>query len=233
MPTRTSLKNTQFLAYKPAERPIVWAGKDRGIWFKEAINQTFLIYNSAWVISLINSVWVVYATSSLPNMDQAGTDFSEMSSHQPVLITSFLPNGDWNGWSKLHQEKLNKTLRTSREGRKLDPSWNDTSRRRQDVIWLLSGNSTSPIFRALICKLICGWQRQAWVWEWILDVIWCLTPSSFADWSLIGNEGAAFPLWGRQGRWQLEHMDMENESRYDVLTGTARSTHSNHKLHFT
>lgn len=99
------------------------------------------------------------------------------------------------------------SLRTSREGRKLDPSWNDTSRRRQDVIWLLSGNSTSPIFRALICKLICGWQRQAWVWERILDVIRCLTPSSFVDWSLIGNEGAAFPLWGRQGRWQLEHMD--------------------------
>lgn len=80
-----------------------------------------------------------------------------------------------------------KSLRTSREGRKLDPSWNDTSRRRQDVIWLLSGNSTSPIFRAFICKLICGWQRQAWVWERILDVIQCLTPSSFADWSLIGN----------------------------------------------
>lgn len=31
-------------------------------------------------------------------------------------------------------------------------------------------------------------------------VIRCLTPSSFVDWSLIGNEGAAFPLWGRQGR---------------------------------
>lgn len=174
----------------------------------EAINQTLLVYNSDWVISLINYVWVVHETSSLSNVDQAGTDFSDTGSHQPLLISSVLLNGDWNGWSKLNREKLKQnSLRTSREGRKLDPSWNNASRRRQDVIWLLSGNSTSPIFRALICKLICGWQRQAWVWERILDVIRCLAPSSFVDWSIIGNESAAFPLWGRQGRWQLEHMD--------------------------
>lgn len=98
---------------------------------------------------------------------------------------------------------------TSRGGRKLDPTWKYTSRRWQDVIWLLSGSSTSPIFRVLICKLICGWQLQAWVWERILDVIRCLIPSWFVDWSLIGKESAAFPLWGRQGRWQLEHMDRE------------------------
>lgn len=118
-------------------------------------------------------------------------------------------NVDWNGWSKLKQGKPTNSPCTSRRGRKLDPTWKYTSRRGQDVIWLLSGNSTSPIFRVLICKLICGWQRQAWVWERILDVIRCLTPSWFVDWSLIGKESAAFPLWGRQGRWQLEHMDRE------------------------
>lgn len=98
---------------------------------------------------------------------------------------------------------------TSRGGRKLAPTWKYTSRCWQDVIWLLSGSSTSPIFRALICKLICGWQLRAWVWERILDVIRCLIPSWFVDWSLIGKESTAFPLWGRQGRWQLEHMDRE------------------------
>lgn len=85
------------------------------------------------------------------------------------------------------------SVRTSREGRKMNPSWKNTSRHRQDVIGFLSGNSTSPIFRVLICKLICDWQRQAWVWERILDVIRCLTPSRFVDWSLIGNESAVFP----------------------------------------
>lgn len=114
---------------------------------------------------------------------------------------------EMDGQSSTRKKNQLNSLCTSREGRKLNPSWNDTSRRRQDVIWLLSGNSTSPIFRALICKLICGWQRQAWVRERILDVIRCLTPSWFVDWSLIGNEGAAFPLWGRHGRRQLEHMD--------------------------
>jgi len=86
---------------------------------------------------------------------------------------------------------------TSREGRKLDPSWNSTSRQWQDVIWL-SVNSYSLVFRALICKLICGWQRQTRVWKRILDVIRCLTTSSFVDWGLIGNEWAAFPLWCKQ-----------------------------------
>jgi len=111
----------------------------------------------------------------------------------------------------------------------------------QDVIWLLSGNSASPIFRALICKLICGWQRQAWVWERILDVIWCLTPSSFVDWSLIGNEGAAFPLWGRQGRWRLEHIDWKwvplwwfnGESKKQPLRATNFNPYSWRKTHQT
>lgn len=110
--------------------------------------------------------------------------------------------------------------------RKLHPSWKNKSRRRQDVIWLLSGNSASPIFRALIWKLICGWQRRAWVGERILDVIRRLTPSSFVDWSLIGNESTAFPLWGRQGRWQLEHMDWKWVSVWCFC-----STQT-HKLHF-
>lgn len=118
---------------------------------------------------------------------------------------------------------------TSRGGRKLDPTWKYTSRRWQDVIWLLSGNSTSPIFRVLICKLICGWQLRAWVWERILDVIRCLIPSWFVDWSLIGKESAAFPLWGRQGRWQLEHMDREWVSvifPYNAEVQTLRPTAS-------
>lgn len=108
-----------------------------------------------------------------------------------------------------NRENSTRSPCTSRGGRKLDPTWKYTSRCWQDVIWLLSGSSTSPIFRALICKLICGWQLRAWVWERILDVIRCLVPSWFVDWSLIGKESAAFPLWGRQGRWQLEHMDRE------------------------
>lgn len=156
-------------------------------------------------------------------MDQAERDFSDMRSHQPVLITSLLSKWrlKWMVESQPGKTQLNSVC-TSKEGRKQDPSWNATSRRRQDVIWLLSGNSTSLIFRALICKLICGWQRQTWVWERILDVIWCLTPSSFVDLSLIGNEGATLPLWGRQGRWRLEHTDWK---RVHVLTWTARSTY--------
>lgn len=118
------------------------------------------------------------------------------------------------------------SVRTSMGSRKLHPSWKNKSRRRQDVIWLLSGNSASPIFRALIWKLICGWQRQAWVGERILDVIRRLTPSSFVDWSLIGNESTTFPLWGRQGRWQLEHMDWK---RVSVWCFCSTQTH---KLHF-
>lgn len=42
-----------------------------------AINQTFRHHNSAWVISLIKSVWVFPATSSLLNMGQTGIDFTE------------------------------------------------------------------------------------------------------------------------------------------------------------
>lgn len=126
-------------------------------------------------------------------MEQAGTDFSEMSLDNRALFRREIK---MDGRSSA-MKNLTK-LHTSRGGRKLDPSWSDTSRRRQDVIRLLSGNSTSPIFRALICELICGWQRQAWACERILDIIRCLTPSSFVDLSLIGNEGAAFPLWGTQ-----------------------------------
>lgn len=44
---------------------------------EEAINQTFRHHNSAWVISLIKSVWVFPATSSLLNMGQTGIDFTE------------------------------------------------------------------------------------------------------------------------------------------------------------
>lgn len=32
-----------------------------------------------------------------------------------------------------------------------------------------------------------------------MDVIRCLTTSLLLDWSLIGNEGAAFSLWGSWG----------------------------------
>lgn len=107
----------------------------------------------------------------------------------------------WMVESQPDKAQLN-SLHTSRGGRKWNPSWNGTSRHRQDVIRLLSGNSNSPIFTALICKLIYGWQRQAWVWKRILDVIRCLATSSFTNWSLIGNEDDAYPLWGRRGgRW--------------------------------
>lgn len=40
-------------------------------------------------------------------------------------------------------------LRTSRDGRKLDPSWTDASRRRQDVASLLSGKRDFSRLRSL------------------------------------------------------------------------------------
>lgn len=166
---------------------------------EEAINQTFLNHNSAWVLSLINSVWVP-ATSSLLNMGQTGIDFTE-NEFSSARLNNYLSSQLKLKW--MVEAQTGKTqldcLHTQRERRKLDPSWNDASRKRQDVIQLLSGNSNSPIFRVLICKLICGWQRQAWLWKRILDVIWCLSTSSLVDWSLIGNEGTAFSLWGSQG----------------------------------
>lgn len=165
-----------------------------------AINQTFRHHNSAWVISLIKSVWVFPATSSLLNMGQTGIDFTEneFSSARHINYLSSQLKLKWMVEAQTGKTQLD-CLHTQRERRKLDPSWNDASRKRQDVIQLLSGNSNSPIFRVLICKLICGWQRQAWVWKRILDVIWCLSTSSLGDWSLIGNEGTAFSLWGSQG----------------------------------
>lgn len=132
---------------------------------EEAINQTFRHHNSAWVISLIKSVWVFPATSSLLNMGQTGIDFTEneFSSARHINYLS-------------SQLKLKWMVEAQTGKTQLD-----------------------PIFRVLICKLICGWQRQAWVWKRILDVIWCLSTSSLGDWSLIGNEGTAFSLWGSQG----------------------------------
>lgn len=166
----------------------------RTLW--EAINQTFVVYNSDQVMSLINYVWVVRETSSLSNMGQTGTDFSHVGSHQPALISSLLRFADWNGQWKLNlQQKLNQTLSAHQERA---GSWIQVGTTHQDAGRMLFGcylaTRRLPIFRALICKLICGWQRQAWVWERILDVIRCLAPSSFVDWSLIGNESAALPL---------------------------------------
>lgn len=137
---------------------------------------------------------------------QASVSLAFISLSQYVALSWMLIETD--GQSS-NRKNSTRSPCTSRGGRKLGPTWKYTSRCWQDVIWLLSGSSTSPIFRALICKLICGWQLRAWVWERILDVIRCLIPSWFVDWSLIGKESAAFPLWGKQGRWQLEHMDRE------------------------
>lgn len=186
------------LANKPCSQANCVGSKEKKR--EEAINQTFRHHNSAWVISLIKSVWVFPATSSLLNMGQTGIDFTEneFSSARHINYLSSQLKLKWMVEAQTGKTQLD-CLHTQRERRKLDPSWNDASRKRQDVIQLLSGNSNSPIFRVLICKLICGWQRQAWVWKRILDVIWCLSTSSLGDWSLIGNEGTAFSLWGSQG----------------------------------
>lgn len=104
-----------------------------------------LIYNSAFgVNSLINNVWVVYATSSLSNTDQAGTDFYKTGTHQAALIASSWVEIEMDG-----RRSTKKLLRTSRDGRKLDPSWTDTSRRRQDVASLLSGKRDFSRLRSL------------------------------------------------------------------------------------
>lgn len=133
-------------------------------------------------------------------MGQTGIDFTENEFSSARHINYLSSQLKLKGMVEAQTGKTQlDCLHTQRERRKLDPSWNDASRKRQDVIQLLSGNLNSPIFRVLICKLICGWQRQAWVWKRILDVIWCLSTSSLGDWSLIGNEGTAFSLWGSQG----------------------------------
>lgn len=143
-----------------AARPIVWARKRKKR--EEAINQTFRHHNSARVISLIKSVWVFPATSSLLNMGQTGIDFTgnEFSSARHINYLSSQLKLKWMVEAQTGKTQLD-CLHTQRERRKLDPSWIDASRKRQDAIRLLSGISNSPIFRVLICKLICGWQRQA------------------------------------------------------------------------
>lgn len=90
------------------------------------------------------------------------------------------------------------------------------------VIWQLSFSH----LQSLNLEANLWLAKTAWVGERILDVIRRLTPSSFVDWSLIGNESTAFPLWGRQGRWQLEHMDWKWVSVWCFC-----STQT-HKLHF-
>lgn len=65
-----------------------------------------LIYNSAFgVNSLINNVWVVHATSSLSNTNQAGTDFYKTGTHQPALIAS--------SWVEIEMDGRRSTKKTS------------------------------------------------------------------------------------------------------------------------
>lgn len=96
--------------------------RKKSVRHQDAINPTFFIYfNLDWLFfSLINYVWVVQGT--LSNVDQAGTDFSNKSSHQQVLISSAQMNVDWNRWStrknstklSVHQEKAGSWIQVGR-----------------------------------------------------------------------------------------------------------------------
>lgn len=125
-------RNTRILAYKSCREAnrVGWKRDwKRKSGSEKQLIKPCLIYNSAFrVNSLINNVWVVYATSSLSNMDQAGADFYEMVTHQPVLIAISWVETEMDGRSRLNRKNFSAHQETAGSWIQVGPTHQDGGR---------------------------------------------------------------------------------------------------------